>query len=146
MKDFVDDLVALCRTFGMFERERICCGTVTVQQCVVLQSLLGKPSEVGPLAQSVGSSPSAMTRLLDGLVNRGFVARGRDARDRRRVVVNLTEDGQAEAERLRALTVGAVEAVLAGIPEEKHGQVMESLELVRGAMNDAHEALRRCCG
>ena len=66
MNDFVDDLVALCRYFGMFERERVCCGTVTVQQCVVLQSLLVGPSEVGPLAESVGSSPSAMTRLLDG--------------------------------------------------------------------------------
>ena len=76
--DFVDDLVALCRHFVLFERERVCCRKVTVPQCVVLQTLLPSPMEVGALAQCVGSSPSAMTRLLDGLVGREWIERRRD--------------------------------------------------------------------
>ena len=100
MKNFVDDLVSLCRFFGIFERERVCCGTVTVQQCVVLQSLLHGPSEVGPLADTVGNSPSAMTRLVDGLVSRGWVERKRAPQDRRCVHVSLTKNGHKEALRL----------------------------------------------
>ncbi|MFT4977754.1 MAG: DNA-binding MarR family transcriptional regulator [Myxococcota bacterium] len=144
--DFVDDLIALCRCFGMFERDQVCCGTVTVQQCVVLQALRDGPSEVSPLADSVGRSPSAMTRLVDGLVSRGWIDRSRDASDRRRVQVQLTESGREEADRLRGLTVGAIDAVMAGIPEEKRPQVMESVRLVREAMSGAREAIEDCCG
>ena len=139
MKCFVDDLVALCRYFGMFEREQICCGTVTVQQCVVLQTLLEEPSEVGPLADSVGSSPSAMTRLVDGLVSREWAKRVRAEEDRRCVHVHLTASGKKEAIRLRGLTEQAVGLVMAAIPKKKHGQVMESVGLVRQAM----EAMRK---
>jgi len=139
---YIDDLIALCRHFGMFEREQVCCGTVTVQQCVVLQTLRSGPSEVRPLAESVGSSPSAMTRLVDGLVGRGWLERSRDTDDRRRVQVRLTATGTAEAERLRGLTVTAVEAILQGVPEEKRPQVIESLRLVREAMTSARYSVQ----
>ena len=146
MKDFVDDLVALCRYFAMFERERVCCGTVTVQQCVVLQALLDGPSEIGPLADGVGSSPSAMTRLLDGLVSRGWVERVRAEKDRRCVHVSLTKAGRDEAKRLRGLTVGAIDLVLAEIPKNKRAQVIESVGLVKNAIEDARASLQSCCG
>ena len=139
----VDDLVVLCRLFGMYEREQVCCGTVTVQQCVVLQSLLDGPREVGALAESVGSSPSAMTRLIDGLVKRGWIERSRDANDRRRVHARLTDAGRAEAETLRGRTAAAVDAVLANVPAAKRAQVIESLRLVREAMAGARAG--GCC-
>jgi DNA-binding MarR family transcriptional regulator len=134
MTPFTNDLVALCRRFGMFERDRICCGTVTVQQCVVLQALLVSPSEVRPLADSVGSSPSAMTRLVDGLVKRDWVERVRSDEDRRRVHVTLTPEGRVEAQRLQSMTDRSIETVLAAIPEEKREQVIESVALVREAI------------
>jgi DNA-binding MarR family transcriptional regulator len=146
MKHFVDDLVALCRYFGMFEREHVCCGTVTVQQCVVLQGLLGGPSEVGPLADAVGSSPSAMTRLIDGLVSHGWAERVRAADDRRCVHVHLTAQGLKEARRLRGLTEQSVDLVLGAIPKNKRAQVVESVGLVRQAMEDTREAVQNCCG
>lgn len=145
MSDFVDDLVALCRYFSIFERERVCGASVTVQQCVVLQSLLGGPREVGSLAEEVGSSPSAMTRLLDGLVRRGWADRARAEADRRYVYVSLSTPGRREAERLRDQTAQTIELVLGTLPEPKRGQVLESLALVRKAMEDAREALRSCC-
>jgi|MDTC01.1.fsa_nt_gb DNA-binding MarR family transcriptional regulator len=140
MKTFVDDLVSLCRYFGMFERERVCCGTVTVQQCVVLQTLVEGPSEVGPLADAVGSSPSAMTRLIDGLVSRDWAERVRAADDRRCVHVHLTAQGQKEAARLRGLTEQSVALVLDAIPKNKRAQVMESVGLVRQAMTELRES------
>ena len=133
MHDVVDDLVALCRHFGMAERDQVCCGTVTVQQCVCLQVLLTGPSEAKPLADRLGSSPSATTRLVDGLVKHGWVERARDASDRRKVSVQLTVEGEAEAQRLRGLTGQMVAAVMAVIPAEKHAQIAESLRLIRGA-------------
>lgn len=142
----VDDLVAVCRLFGMAERDQICCGTVTVQQCVCLQALLPEPLEAGPLADRLGSSPSATTRLVDGLAKRGWIERARDANDRRRVQVQLTDSGRAQALELRGLTAETVAAVMARIPAEKHAQIAESLRLVRGAVEGASAAVQSCCG
>lgn len=142
----VEDLVALCRVFGMAERDQICCGTVTVPQCVCLQALLPAALEAGPLAERLGSSPSATTRLVDGLAKRGWVERARDASDRRRVQVQLTPSGEAQALELRTLTAQTVAAVMTRIPPEKHAQIAESLRLVRGAVEETSALTKGCCG
>ncbi len=137
MSDFTSELISICRMFMVFERNVVCCGDVTVQQCVVLQELLAAEADVSRLSQSSGVSLSAMTRLVDGLERRELVERRRDDGDRRKVFVRLTPKGRAEAKRLRALTEKAVGAVLSRIPKSKHKQIFSMLGLVREAMDDA---------
>jgi len=141
---FGDELVGLSRLFGVFERDAICCGSVSVSQCVVLQTLLAEPADVSNLARALGVTNSAMTRLLDGLEQRELVARERTSDDRRRVHLTLTEPGRMEAERLRDLTRQAVKNMLAQIPEAKHAQVLESIELVRGALDKTRITFGGC--
>jgi DNA-binding MarR family transcriptional regulator len=145
VKDVVGELVAICRVFGVFERAAVCCGTVTVPQCVALQALLGGNHDVGRLAAHMGVSASAMTRLVDGLERRGWVRRVRGDDDRRRVDLELTAEGRREAARLRELTEKGVAAVLAHLPRGRHVQVLESLRLLRAALEQAREAVT-CCG
>lgn len=141
-----EELIAIARVFGVVERDAVCCGTVTVPQCIVLQTLLDGPSPVSGLAAASNVTLSAMTHLVDGIVKKGWVRRTPDEKDRRRVLVALTDTGRAEAERLQCLTVQTVGAVLSQIPESKHPQVLESLRLLRGAMGKARDALAGCCG
>jgi len=145
VSDFASELVAICRTFGMVERDAVCCGTVTVQQCVALQTLLESPRELSALAAETGTSPSAMTRLVDGLESKGWVERVRDGSDRRKVEARLTTEGQSEAERLRGLTEQTVSALLAHIPEGKHDLVLEGVKLLRGAVGKLREKGLGCC-
>jgi len=123
-----EELIAIARVFGVVERDAVCCGTVTVPQCIVLQTLLKGPSPVSGLAAASSVSLSAMTHLVDGIVKKGWVMRTPDQEDRRRVQVALTADGQREAERLQNLTVQTVAFVLDQIPSGKHEQVLESLQ------------------
>ena len=102
MSEVVDDVVAFCRLFGTFEREQVCCGTVTVAQCVVLQTLLDGTWDASSLAKETRVTKGAVTRLIDGLQDRGFVERKRDPDDGRRSLIVLTKKGTAEAKRLRA--------------------------------------------
>ena len=141
-----EDLIAISRSFGLLERDQVCCGTVTMPQCVTLQALLAGAVEVTALAREVGNSPSAMTRLVDGLHQRGWVERLRDDEDRRRVRVALTEAGRAEADRLRALTDRGLAVIFDGIPMEKQPQVLESIALLRAAIEGARSGLEGCCG
>jgi DNA-binding MarR family transcriptional regulator len=49
------------------------------------------PITAGELAAATGLSPAAITTLVDRLENEGFVRRGPDPADRRRVRIQLTE-------------------------------------------------------
>lgn len=146
MNPFARELVAICRAFGVFEREAVCCGTVTVPQCVAMQALMEAGLDVASVAQRLGVTPSAATRLVDGLEAKGWVERRRDEHDRRRIEVALTSSGRAEAERLHGLTEQATQAVLALVPEAKREQVTESVRLLREAVEKARGALSGCCG
>ncbi len=50
---------------------------------------------VGDLAEQLGRSPSATSRLVDGLVERGYLERTVEVADRRQRVLGLTDEGQA---------------------------------------------------
>jgi DNA-binding MarR family transcriptional regulator len=50
---------------------------------------------VGDLAEHLGRSPSATSRLVQGLVRRGYLERVEEAADRRQRVLSLTDEGQA---------------------------------------------------
>jgi len=146
LNPFARELVAICRAFGVFERQAVCCGTVSVPQCVALQALLEADLDVASLADRLGVTPSAATRLIDGLESNGWVERRRDDKDRRRIELALTGPGRREAERLHASTEKAIEAVLDGVPAAKRAQVTESVRLLRQAVEKARDALQGCCG
>lgn len=164
MNVFADELVAISRHFGLFERDAVCCGTVTVQQCVALQALLAPAAphprrtragdepgfiragaapgndeghDITSLAAHMGVTKSAATRLVDGMEKRGWVARIRGSRDRRRVLVQHTEAGRKEALRLQQLTLKSVRAVMDHIPAEAHADVLRAMKLVRVALDKA---------
>ena len=140
MSRFSTELITLGRAFGMFERDAICCGTVSVPQCAALQELLDGPRDIGTLARIMGVAQSSMTRLVDGLEKRGWVVRVREGNDRRRVEVELSPAGRKEAKRLSGLTDECVSQILDRIPKGKRRQVVESLGLLRAALEEV-----RCC-
>jgi DNA-binding MarR family transcriptional regulator/predicted enzyme related to lactoylglutathione lyase len=63
--------------------------------------LLGIASDGGPradLPSTLGVSKQAVSQLLETLVNRGFLERGVDLSDRRRISLELTDKGRRVAE------------------------------------------------
>ncbi len=60
------------------------------------------PLTAGQLAELTGLTSGAMTTALDRLERAGFVQRVRDAEDRRRVLVKLTESAHARADQFYA--------------------------------------------
>lgn len=60
-----------------------------------LDWLVDGPKAAGELSEGTGLSSAATTSLIDRLEHKGFVRRVRDPVDRRRVLVEMTEDGRA---------------------------------------------------
>lgn len=144
MKQVIDDVIAFCRMFAAFEREDICCGTVTPAQCVVLQTLRCGEWDLSTLAGHARVTKGAMTRLVDGLERRELVARTQSSEDARRFFVSLTTQGKAEASRLVRLTERSVTTILSRVPAEERDQVVRSLHLLRRAAEETRSQLD-CC-
>jgi MarR family transcriptional repressor of emrRAB len=64
--------------------------------CLLLASEHGRASP-GELSEMVGTSRANMTRLLEELIEDGYVARSIDPRDARRHVISITSAGRAKA-------------------------------------------------
>lgn len=60
-----------------------------------LDWLVDGPKAAGELSEGTGLSSAATTSLIDRLEHKGFVRRVRDPGDRRRVLVEMTEDGRS---------------------------------------------------
>ena len=144
MSSVVDDVIAFCRMFSSFEREEICCGTVSTAQCVLLQTLIEGEWDVSALASHTRVTKGAMTRLIDGLEDRDWVARERAEDDARRVLISLTAAGKKEAQRLHNLTEKSITTILNRIPKADRPQVIKSLNLLRTATEQTRTHLD-CC-
>lgn len=67
---------------------------LTGPQLICLREIRrGEPLNPGQLARSVSLSPATVTGILDRLETRGLVTRRRRNRDKRQVLVQLTEQG-----------------------------------------------------
>lgn len=82
---------------------------------------------VKALIERVGLSGSRLTRILDGLEEKGFLRRAIDPQDRRGIVVTLTDKGANISQRLNARFVEIHQEILADIPEEIHEVLVQSL-------------------
>jgi DNA-binding MarR family transcriptional regulator len=67
---------------------------------------------LGELAEAIGRSPSATSRLVDGLVQRRLVDRHEETEDRRQRTLRLTPRGQAV---LRLVDRGRAEQFLRAV-------------------------------
>jgi DNA-binding MarR family transcriptional regulator len=142
-EEFTDALIAISRHFGILERDQVCCGEVTVPQCVALQHLRAAPCDVSSLASHLGTSVSATTRLVDGLERNEWLQRRADPDDGRRVQLCLTDSGREQADNLRRATEEMAAELLSHIPEARRDDVVRALGLLEEALSRSR---LKCCG
>lgn len=131
-------LQQLVRNFGLLQREGTQCCGITVMQSHVLYELTKRSNiSLNDLSDGLKVDTGSLSRQINNLVDLGYVNRTPDPRDRRYVVLSLSEAGQAKAEEISTLMAADVRDMFNRIPEEKHEQVLESLKLLSDAMAGA---------
>jgi DNA-binding MarR family transcriptional regulator len=88
---------------------------------------------VGDLANDLGRSLSATSRLIDQLVRRDLVTRQEDPRDRRVKRIALGEPGQELIRRVQRRRAEAQLSVMAALSEAERADVMRAMELLATA-------------
>lgn len=90
-------------------------------------------STVGDLANDLGRSLSATSRLLDQMVRRGLVHRQEDDRDRRVKRVALTEPGRELIGQVQRRRAEAQLAVMSALSDAERTEVMRAMSLLAEA-------------
>ncbi len=103
----------------------------------------GQTTTIGDLADAIGRSPSATSRLVDGLVRRRLVERRLEAEDRRLKTIWLTPRGRAL---LRVVDRGRAQQFLDAVrplpPAERSLIAMGVAALATGAISRRGRLIR----
>ena len=109
---------------------------LTAPQLLTLQGIARlQPVNVGALARAVRVSQATATGILDRLHDRGFVTRTRGGRDRRQVVVELTEAGVRMVAAAPSLLQGRFRAELARLPRWEQTMILATLQRIATMMD-----------
>jgi DNA-binding MarR family transcriptional regulator len=133
-------------TFLRFHRRGPKRSPWTPQGWAVLQHLdLAGPLTVTEAARHMDRAQSVMSEIIDGLEAKGLLARMRDARDRRRTLVWLTDEGRAAMARDReVLCADRLQQAFGRLDSRVRVDLLRSLRvLVEAATADGHAAKHR---
>jgi MarR family transcriptional regulator, negative regulator of the multidrug operon emrRAB len=86
----------------------------------VLSVLFSQPDGVAhpsELCARTGQSPANMSRISDALVERDLITRVLSAKDRRRMVLGITEKGNALVGELLPLLLGPIDSMFDGLSD-----------------------------
>jgi len=107
-------------------------GSPSLEQLRVMHRIDEGLHHVSALAAARQMRMSAITAILDVLVDREWVERVPDTVDRRRTFVDLTPSGREALARGRAFTTRRMAAVLEGVPESVADAVPALMAAVAG--------------
>ena len=108
----------------------------TQLKCVGLLVEAGGPMSLGALSEELALSPAAVSRAVDGLVQRGELRREEDPEDRRSKIVSLAPKGRAIYERIMAVR-------LAGLKDFVEELLPQEREALGAALHPIVERLSR---
>jgi DNA-binding MarR family transcriptional regulator len=94
---------------------------ITVPEFRCLRSFRGDSLlSVKTLVERIALSGSRLTRILEGLENKGFITRKLDAHDRRSIIVSLTKKGRSLEHDLEERFMEIHHEILKGVPDHMH--------------------------
>jgi DNA-binding MarR family transcriptional regulator len=91
------------------------------------------PLPMTRVAELIGSGLPTATGLVSRMEERGLVRREHDTRDRRVVLVSLTDEGGAELQTLNLVRRQRMAAAISNLTEGERAQLLSSIRSLRGA-------------
>ena len=92
-------------------------------KCLGLLANADTPLSLGALSEELGLSLPAVSRAVDGLVQRGQVKRQEDPSDRRSKLITLSARGRATYERVVAVRIAGVERFVDSLEPDEREQL-----------------------
>ncbi|WNR42828.1 MarR family winged helix-turn-helix transcriptional regulator [Paenibacillus roseipurpureus] len=135
-------LQLLVRRFGLLQKDGAQCCGVSVVQSHILYELFKSPNiSLNELSEILSIDTSTLSRQVQQLVENDLINRLPDPKDRRYVVLSLTETGENQYHDIAKTMEEYVLGIFQHVPPERKEQVLESLQILSDAMSQSPN----CC-
>lgn len=108
----------------------------SIPQMATLGAIMRGVNTVGKLTQLHGVSQPAVSRIIDGMVKKGWIDRLPNSTDRRLIELKLSVNGQKYFERRRARILKALEGRLADFSQSNIQQLIHGVELLSQVLSE----------
>lgn len=105
--------------------------SVSAFQTLAILDGAGEPLPGHVIAERLLVTSASMTSLLDTLERRGYVERRPHPSDRRKVLINLTDEGQAVVDEQLPAIHAVITRAIDGVPEADRRKVLAALGRVQ---------------
>jgi DNA-binding MarR family transcriptional regulator len=144
-QDLVSQILAQLAPFAALQRKAVakagCLRAISSTQLHVLFVLVSEgPMPMGRLADSLGVSLPNVTGIVDRMVERGYLERGRDTDDRRVVTVSVTDEGRNEVEHIDMIRRRAIARVLEQLGPDQQRRALRTFTELRAAAEAVSES------
>ena len=120
--------------------ETECCGVSLPQRHVLLEVWRGKEISLVDIAANLGLDTSTLSRTVNALVNLGLVSRVPNPKDRRYVLISLTERGRAACDLIERSSDDFYRRIFKSLPKDREEQIIESLVILVDELGRRREA------
>ena len=121
-------------SMGALDQEQACCG-LTLSQCHTVMEIGTKGGmSLVDLASALGLDASTLSRTIQGLVLIGLVVREATEKDRRYVVISLSEQGRKVYEEIDGVYNAFLGAVFDRLPADRQDRILEDIGLFADAV------------
>lgn len=141
VKKFHEQIVTLVKKYQFRDRNQIICCGVSVSQCYILEALQDGGLAMNELADKMHLQISTVTRVVEQLVQKGFVVREEDSDDRRKRTITLTESGKMMYQSIWQNIYKSESMILQQFPEEHRPMLIDFLK----KLNQAVDHWQSCC-
>ncbi len=136
-----EQIQTFVRQFGLLEQEHTPCHVpLTPSQAHALQ-VLGQAERLtqSQLAEVLRLEKSTVSRLVQSLVERGWIEREVNHNNRREVLLTLTETGHSSLEEVQAHAAAKYHTIWNRIPQVRRAQVLDALATLNTILQEEKE-------
>lgn len=131
------------RLFGILNPTKTPCGyQLSLSQVLAMQTLEEKmPLTIHNLAEELYLERSTVSRLVDSLVKEGLVERQINERNRREILVSLTNQGRRAVQQVRNQSIAFFRSTLEHLSEEERKSILQGLYKFTSALAETRRNL-----
>ena len=129
---------ALVAAIDRGPRERAGLSVSAFQTLAILEGA-DEPLAPHVIAERLLVSSASMTSLLDTLERRGLVERQPHPKDRRKILINLTDDARDTVDQMLPVIHAVITAAVNDLSEAERDRLIKSLTTVWARLNEMHD-------
>ena len=139
LQDLINEMLQCCDDRKLYESQRF---NLPYAELKCLMLFKGERYlTVKGIAQKLDVAKSRVTKIVNGLIEKGLVEQIDDPKDARIRLISPTPAGQKKSEEIEAFQTGLYREILLHLNNDERKDMLSYLELLRSAMEAVKEQL-----